>query len=81
MSAKIASTLPMDIARMAEAQVTAGHYATVEDVLRAGMEAVELQQERRQALRAALEEGEASGVAEDSTLEGILDEFRARRAR
>ena len=34
---------------------------------------------RHEALRAALEEGEQSGLAEDSSLDGVLAEFRARR--
>ena len=34
-----------------------------------------------EAIRAALIEGEASGIAEDSSLEGILTELRASRAR
>jgi hypothetical protein len=34
-----------------------------------------------EAIRAALVEGEQSGIAEDSSLEGILTELRASRAR
>jgi hypothetical protein len=34
-----------------------------------------------EAIRAALVEGERSGIAEDSSLEGILSELRAARAR
>jgi hypothetical protein len=34
---------------------------------------------KHESLRAALEEGERSCVAEDSTLEGVLAEFRASR--
>ena len=34
-----------------------------------------------EAIRAALLEGEQSGIAEDSSLEGILTELRASRAR
>jgi hypothetical protein len=34
-----------------------------------------------EAIRAALAEGEQSGIAEDSSLEGILAEFRASPAR
>ena len=34
---------------------------------------------KHEALRAALEEGERSGIAEDSSLEGVLADFRARR--
>ena len=79
-----ATDLPEDIARIAEAQVAAGNYPSVEDVVRAGVEAVaRLERERaekRAALRAALEEGEQSGMAADSSLEGVLSEFRAGRA-
>lgn len=75
-----ATDLPADVARIAEAQVAAGRFASIEEVVRAGILAVKREQEKLDALRAALEEGEASGVAEDSSLEGILAEFRARRA-
>jgi ParD-like antitoxin of type II ParDE toxin-antitoxin system len=34
-----------------------------------------------EAIRAALAEGEQSGIAEDSSLEGVLAEFRSSRAR
>lgn len=34
-----------------------------------------------EAIRAALVEGEESGIAEDSSLEGILSEFRSSRSR
>jgi len=34
-----------------------------------------------EAIRAALAEGEQSGIAEDSSLEGILNELRASRTR
>ena len=42
-------------------------------------EAPEERTRKHEALRAALEEGEQSGVAEDSSLEGVLADFRARR--
>jgi antitoxin ParD1/3/4 len=63
-----AADLPNDIARIAEAQVASGHFATVEDVVRAGVEAVERAQQRHDAklatLRAAIDEGDASDVFE-----------------
>ena len=34
---------------------------------------------KHEVLRAALEEGERSGIAEDSSLDGVLADFRARR--
>jgi antitoxin ParD1/3/4 len=75
-----AADLPEDIARIAEAQVAAGHFASVEEVVRAGVEAIgrraQRQQQKVEALRAALEEGERSGITEDSSLEGVLAEAR-----
>lgn len=56
------TALPDDIARAAEAQVAAGRFATVEDVVRAGVEAIASIEHRRATVRAALAEGELSGV-------------------
>jgi hypothetical protein len=39
------------------------------------------QDDRLEAIRAALLEGENSGIADDSSLEGVLSDFRASRAR
>ena len=79
-----AADLPEDIARIAEAQVAAGNYASVEEVVRVGVETVarmeQRREEKRAALRTALEEGERSGIAEDSSIEGVLAEFRRGRA-
>ena len=78
MAKPITTTLPDDLVRFAEAQVAAGRFARVEDVIEAGVEALRKRQERydakAQALAAALEEGERSGVAE----EGVFDRVRAR---
>lgn len=61
--------LPPDLARFAEAEIAAGHFATVEDVLRAGKEALERQQRPgHEATLAeideALDEGERNGIVE-----------------
>lgn len=60
--------LPEDLARFAEARIAAGLSANVEDVLRAGKAALEEKQRRHDAkldkLRAAVDEGDASGVYE-----------------
>ena len=60
--------LPEDLARFAEARIAAGLSANVEDVLRAGKAALEEKQRRHDAklakLRAAIDEGDASGVYE-----------------
>jgi antitoxin ParD1/3/4 len=70
--------LPEDLARFAEAQVAAGRFASVEDVLRAGKEALEQEQRRQERklakLRAAIAEGDASADAEP----GVFDRIRAK---
>jgi putative addiction module CopG family antidote len=70
--------LPPDLAHFAEALVAAGRFASVEDVLRAGKEALEHEQQRQerklQKLRAAIAEGDASPDAEP----GVFDRIRAK---
>jgi putative addiction module CopG family antidote len=75
--------LPEDLARFAEAQVVAGRFASVEDVLRAGKEALEQEQRRRQrneakmaALRTAIAEGDASPDFEGNPFASIRAELR-----
>jgi putative addiction module CopG family antidote len=69
------SSLPNDVARAAAAQVAAGRFPNVEAVLRAGLQALEQREQRRAAkmdeLRAALIEGEQSGIAPDGVFERI----------
>ncbi len=64
-----ADNLPEDVARLAEAEVAAGRFASVEDVVRAGVEAIAAIEQKRAALRAALLEGEASGDFEGDGFE------------
>ena len=70
--------LPEHLVRFAEAQVAAGRFARIEDVLEAGLEALRRRQERLDAkvatLDAALEVGERSGLGED----GVFERVRAR---
>jgi putative addiction module CopG family antidote len=74
-----AADLPEDLARFAEAQVAAGHFATVEDVLRAGKEALEARQRRyarkMEALRAAIAEGDASPDFEGNPFASVRAEL------
>jgi antitoxin ParD1/3/4 len=57
--------LPEEAARFVEAQIAAGRFADVEAFIAAGVVALKERDEaKRAALRAAIEEGEASGVAE-----------------
>lgn len=71
--------LPEQLARFAEAEVAAGHFASLDEVLTAGAEALAEKQRRQQlhdakisAINAAIEEGERSGIAEDYSLEATL---------
>jgi putative addiction module CopG family antidote len=67
--------LPEDIARIAEAQVAAGRFANVEDVVRAGVEAVAHLEQKRAAVQAALEEGEKSGIFEGDAFASVRAEL------
>jgi Arc/MetJ-type ribon-helix-helix transcriptional regulator len=70
--------LPDDLVREAEAQVAAGRAASIEDVLRAGVAALEREQREHDArmagLRAAIDEGDAAPDAAP----GVFDRIRAR---
>ena len=73
--------LPDDVARFAEAQLASGRFSTVEEVLRAGAEALRQREDEAKlsALRTALEEGERSGRS-DYSLEKVLAELDAETA-
>ena len=54
---------------------------TVDELAGEGLAAYLASRAKLDALRAAIDEGDASGIAEDSSLEGVLAEVRARRNR
>ncbi len=57
--------LPEEAAHFAEAQIAVGRFADVDAFITAGMNALKERDETKLAeLRAAIDEGEASGVAE-----------------
>ena len=78
-----AADLPEDIARVAQAQVAAGRFSTVEDVVRAGVEAVaeempgmprdwtDFLRYRFEAGRAAFARGEAVPMTPDALMDSI----------
>ena len=78
MSKSITTHLPDHLARFAEAEVAAGRFTSIDNVIEAGVETLRKRQERYdakvKALDAALEEGERSGLAED----GVFDRVRER---
>jgi len=70
--------LPPDLARFAEARIADGRFASVEDVLRACMDALERQQRNEQktaTLRTAIDEGDASPDAPPGVLERVRAGF------
>jgi putative addiction module CopG family antidote len=69
--------LPERFARFAEAEVAAGHFASVEDVVEAGLTLLQKRQERYALIDAALAKGETSGVAEEDVFERVRAELEA----
>jgi len=53
---------------------------TLEDLAGEGLAAYLASRSKLEALRTAIDDGDASGLAEDSSLAGILADVRARRA-
>jgi len=62
-------------------QVAQADGRTVDELAGEGLAAYLASRAKLDALRTAIDEGDASGIAEDSTLEGVLAEIRARRIR
>lgn len=82
--------IPEEVARFAEAQIAAGRFANIGEVLLAGKEALEQREayeERVQALRRAGEEGLASlrdhgpQLESDEEFEAFMDEAEAEALR
>ena len=62
-----------------QACVLGGRYTNASEVIRAGLRRLEEDEQKIAALRAAIEEGEASGYVEDFDFESHLEELKAER--
>jgi len=58
-------------------EVASGRYGNASEVIRAALRILEDEEQERQAIRAALVEGENSGVAEDYSIDGLIAELRS----
>lgn len=67
--------------QFARAQVAAGRYKNISEVIRAGLRLLEDEESKVIALRKAIQEGIDSGIAHDFDPEKNLEELKARRKR
>lgn len=59
--------------------ILGGRYTNASEVIRAGLRRLEEDEQKIAALRAAIEEGEASGYIEDFDPKAHLEELKAKR--
>jgi len=74
-----------ELERYVQAQVKSGRYENASEVVRAALRTMEREEEHYQAklsaLRAAIDEGDASGVADDHVFERVREKIKQRRSR
>jgi antitoxin ParD1/3/4 len=74
MSASTSITLSDHFHAFAERKVAEGHFGSTSEVVRAGLRLLELEEEKLERLRAALIEGEESGIVENFNFDKFLAE-------
>jgi antitoxin ParD1/3/4 len=62
-----------------QASILSGRYNNASEVVRSGLRLLEDQEQKMTALRAAIEEGLASGYVEDFDSKNFLQEMKARK--
>jgi antitoxin ParD1/3/4 len=81
MSRNTSVTLGPHFEKFVTSQVKQGRYGTVSEVIRAGLRALEQNEARLAALRAAIDEGDSSGFVEDYSIDQVIEETRRRKRR
>jgi len=65
--------------RFVASQVKTGRYGTASEVVRAGLRVLEQHEAKMKALRAAIEEGDSSGLVEDFSMQDVLAGARRKK--
>jgi antitoxin ParD1/3/4 len=77
--------LTIELERLVQAKVKSGRYENASEVMRAALRALEREDEAQQAklsaLRTAIDEGDASGVAEDHVFTRVREKLNIPSAR
>jgi antitoxin ParD1/3/4 len=74
-------TLGNHFNRFIAREISTGRFGTASEVVRAGLRLLESEERKMEALRAALDEGERSGIAASYSLEAVLKKLKLPRAR
>ena len=80
MSKNTSFALGEHFASFVDTQVASGRYGSASDVVRAGLRLLEEQETKLAALRAALVEGETSGVSTPFDFDAFIEQKRAEAA-